>query len=105
MAHFKVYENTNSGTNKKYPYLLDIQSDLLDDLRTSVAIPLAPLSAMGNAAITKLCPIVEIKSKKFVVLTQQLAGIDRKVLGKEIADVSACRSEVIAALDFLISGI
>ena len=105
MAHFRVYENTNSAANKKYPYLLDIQSDLLDDLRTTVVIPLGPISLTGNTVMTKLCPIVEIKSKKFVVLTQQLAGIDRKVLGKEIADASAYRSEVIAALDFLISGI
>lgn len=105
MAHLKVYENTNSATNKKYPYLLDIQTNLLDDLRTTVVIPLGVISSTGGAAMTKLCPIVEIKSKKFVVLTQQLAGVDRKVLGKEIADLSASRAEVIAALDFLISGI
>ena len=105
MAHCKVYENTSSATNKKYPYLLDIQSDLLDDLRTTVVVPLAPISAMGNAAMTKLCPIIEIKSKKFVALTQQLAGIDRNVLGREIADVSGCRAVIITALDFLISGI
>ena len=105
MAHCKVYENTNNATSKKYPYLLDIQSDLLDDLRTTVVIPLGTISGAGNTAMTKLCPIVEIKSQKFVVLTQQLAGIDRKILGEEVADLSEYRAEVIAALDFLISGI
>lgn len=105
MAHFKVYENTNSNNSKKFPYLLDIQSNLLEELRTTVVIPLAPISSAGNAAMTKLCPIVEVEAKKFVVLTQQLAGIDRKVLGKQIGDLTSYRTEVIAALDFLISGI
>lgn len=104
MAHLKVYENTSSS-NKTYPYLLDIQSDLLSDLRTTVVVPLAPFSAIGKAALTKLNPVVAIKSKKFVVLTQQLAGIDRKVLGREVGDLLEVRSEIIAALDFLISGI
>lgn len=31
MAQFTAYENPNTATNKTYPYLLDIHSDLLDD--------------------------------------------------------------------------
>ena len=104
MAHLKVYENT-SASHKNYPYLLDIQSDFLSDLRTTVVIPLAPFSAIGKAALTKLCPVVVVKTKKLVLLTPQLAGVERKILGKEVADLSEARSEIIAALDFLISGI
>lgn len=105
MAHLKVYENANSTSNKKYPYLLDVQTNLLSDLRTTVVIPLAPASSSGNMAITKLCPIVDIKNKRFVAMTQQLAGVERKALGKEVGDLSTCRAEIISALDFLITGI
>lgn len=104
MAHLKVYENI-SVSQKNYPYLLDIQSDLLSELRTTVVIPLAPFSATGKAVLTKLCPVVMVKSEKLVVLTPQLAGVERKVLGRETADLFEVRSEIIAALDFLISGI
>jgi toxin CcdB len=105
MAQFRVYENTNRTTKQRVPYLLDIQSDLLDDLKTTVVIPLCLKSVMGQAAMTKLCPLLEIENNEFVALTSQLAGIDRKVLGKEIGDFSHYRTEIIAAVDFLISGI
>ncbi|OGT88472.1 MAG: plasmid maintenance protein CcdB [Gammaproteobacteria bacterium RIFOXYA12_FULL_61_12] len=105
MAQFKVYVNQNKATEKTYPYLLDIQSNLLDDLRTRVVIPLCPTSLAGKAAITKLCPILEIEGNHFIALTQQIAGIDRKSIGKEICNLSQNRSEIIAALDFIISGI
>lgn len=105
MGQFKAYENPNKASSKTYPYLLDIQSNLLDDLRTTVVIPLSPTSLSGKAAITKLCPILEIEGKAFIALTQQIAGIDRKSLGKEVCDLSHYRSEIISALDFIISGI
>lgn len=35
MAQFVAYENPNKATKNAYPYLLDIQSNLLDDLRTT----------------------------------------------------------------------
>lgn len=105
MAQFKVYENKNKATEKTYPYLLDIQSNLLDDLRTRVVIPLCPASLAGKAAITKLCPALEIEGNHFIALTQQIAGIDRKSIGREICNLSQHRSEIVAALDFVISGI
>jgi toxin CcdB len=105
MAQFTAYENNNNATKKTYPYLLDIQSNLLDELRTTVAIPLCPASLVKGAAISKLCPVLTIDRKEYVALTQQIAGIDRKFLGKEVRDLSHYRSEIIAALDFIVSGI
>lgn len=105
MAQFIVYKNSHRATNKLYPYLLDIQSNLLDDLRSTVVIPLCPTALAGNAVISKLCPVVEIENENFITLTQQIAAIDRKNLGKEICNLSHNRSEILAALDFIVSGI
>ena len=105
MAQFKAYENPSPATKKTYPYLLDIQSNLLDELRTTIVIPLSPTHVAGKAAITKLCPVLEIDGVGYIVLTQQIAGIDRQSLGKEFCDLSHYRSEIIAAFDFVISGI
>jgi len=104
MAQFKVYENPNDATRQTYPYLLDIQSNLLDELRTTVVIPLSPVRP-GTATLTKLCPTVEIEGESFIAVTQQIAGIDRKYVGREICDLASQRAEIIAAMDFLISGI
>jgi toxin CcdB len=105
MAQFVAYANTNRAKEKIYPYLLDIQSDLLADLQTTVVIPLSPKSLIGSAVISKLCPVLVIGHNDYVALTQQIAGVDRKVLGKEKFDLSIYRSEIVAALDFIISGI
>jgi len=39
MARFDVYANPGSKSDTT-PYLLDVQSDLLDDLETRMVIPL-----------------------------------------------------------------
>ena len=105
MAQFAVYENPNRASLKIYPFLLDVQSDLLSDLRTTVVIPLCPVAAVGGDAITKLCPVMAIDGKRYVALSHQLAGVDRKMLGKSVADLSRYRPEIITALDFIVSGI
>lgn len=105
MAQFTVYENPNKSTKKAFPYLLDIQSNLLDELRTTVVIPLCATSLAKKAAITRLCPTFKIEGINFIALTQQIAGIDRSALGNEVCNLSQYRPEIIAALDFIISGI
>lgn len=105
MAQFTAYANPNRLTRATYPYLLDIQSDLLNDLRTTVVVPLSPVRLAGKAAISRLCPVLVIDGEPHVAFTQQLAGVDRKSLGKAICTFDQYRSDIIAALDFIISGI
>lgn len=105
MAQFEVYENPNRASRKTYPFLIDIQADLLRDLRTTVVIPLCPMATVGGDAITKLCPVMTINGKRFVALSHQLSGVDRKMLGKAVANLSRHRAEIIAALDFIVSGV
>lgn len=105
MSQFTVYKNSNPKTRKTFPYLLDIQSDLLDQIRTTVVIPLGKYSTVKKHVMTKLCPIVEIDGNKYAALTQQLAGIDRKYLGSAVTSLAEHRAEFIDAIDFMISGI
>ena len=105
MSQFMVYANKNAKTRKAFPYLLDIQSDLLEGLQTTVVIPLCKASHLRDQIITKLCPLVEIGGEKFVAMSQQLAGIARSQLGKEITNLSENRAQFIAAIDFMILGI
>ena len=55
--------------------------------------------------MTKLCPIVEIEGNIYAALTQQLAGIDRKLLGIEVTNLSNYRTEFTDAVDLMITGI
>ena len=62
MGQFKGYDNPSKASKRAYPYLLDIQSNLLEDLST-IVIPLCSMHFAEKAVITKLCPILEVKGK------------------------------------------
>jgi len=60
---------------------------------------------MKGKTLTPLIPLFEIEGKPHVMVTPQLAGVAKKQLGTQVADLSAQRTEIIAALDLLITGI
>jgi toxin CcdB len=105
MAQFYAYKNPNPATRAQYPYLLDIQSDLLSELRTTVVIPLTPSKLAAPMSLTRLNPNIVIDGKSFTVMTQEIAGIDRNHLCAQAYNLSSYRSEIISALDFVLSGI
>ena len=105
MGQFFAHKNPNSATRAQYPYLLDIQSDLLSELRTTVVIPVTPSKLAAPMSLTRLNPTIVIDGKSFTVMTQEIAGVDRNQLGAQAYDLSSYRSEIIAALDFIFSGI
>lgn len=105
MTQFSVHRNGSASTARATPYLLNIQSDLIDGLETRVVVPLVPASAMKGRTMTTLTPVVEIAGKSYVIVIPQLAGVTRKSLGPVVADLSARRGEILASLDLLISGI
>lgn len=105
MAQFSVHKNKNPNTRAAYPYLVDVQSDLLRDLRTRVVVPLVRVTAVGKKPIKNLTPVLNIDGQKFAMLVPQLAGISLGDLGPEVASVAQHRNDIIGALDFLITGI
>ena len=105
MAQFTAYQNKNPLSKKAVPLLLDIQSNFLDSLQTTIVVPLVKLEANRNKVLTQLTPAFAIEGIDYLMLTPQLAGIQRKELGKVVADLEFARTEIINALDFLFTGI
>jgi len=103
MAQFDVYQNTNARTKRHVPYLLDVQADILATLATRVVVPLIAVSAMGQPA-KHLNPQFRIKRATVVMSTAQLAGIDQNLLGEKVGSLKEQRDEILAALDFLLTG-
>lgn len=77
MPQFTVYKNKNPKSKTAYPYLVDVQSDLLSDLQTRVVIPLTRLTALRKKPIRDLTPTIDIEGSKYLILTPQLAGISK----------------------------
>jgi toxin CcdB len=45
MAQYAVYVNRSPRTRQQYPFIIDIQSDLLDEYDSRVVMSLAPMTA------------------------------------------------------------
>ena len=103
MAQFDVFINPNPVTKRAIPYLLDIQTDLLNSLTTRVVIPLYTVSAMGKAA-KHLNIQFSIKRTTVIMSTAELAGVTVNSLGEKVCSLNEHRNEIIAAIDFLVTG-
>lgn len=100
-----LYKNPNKDSKEAYPCFLDIQNDLLDSLNTRLVIPLAPAKALGRSSIDKLCPTVTIDEEDYILLTQQMTNIPVSALSLPMVSLAHLRDEVVAAIDFLVTGI
>jgi len=69
MTQFDVYENPSEETHNEIPYLIDLQSDLLDNLDTRVVAPLLKASYIGKP-ILYLNPRFEIEGVSHLLLDQ-----------------------------------
>lgn len=83
----------------------NVQSELLGHLVTRVVVPLSRLDVVGGKTAQLLNPVFEIMGEQVVMLTQELAGVPVKPLGKAVANLEGNRAEVIRALDVVFSGV
>ena len=105
MSQFTVYRNKSARTRTRFPFLLDIQSDLLDPLATRVVVPLSPASSTRARSMQTLMPTISVEEKPYLMVTPQLSGVAVSELGSVVADASADRHKIVAALDFLLAGV
>ena len=84
-------------------YLLDVQSSHLGVLATRMVVPLIP-AAGGPPMIKGLTPIFTVEGEDWIMLTYELAAIERRALGPILGDLSAERDRITAALDLLLTG-
>lgn len=104
MAHLDVFANPDTGSSSAIPFLLDIQSNLLDGLSTRLVIPLAYPEAIETLPILRLNPKVGVGETALVALTQDMAALPRRLLKSPVANLSSQREEILASLDFLFKG-
>ena len=103
MAQFDVWLNPNPDSAPAIPYLLEVQSNLLEPVSTRVVVPLALLSERGQPA-KYLNPQFEIEGMQVVMVTEQIAGIPKHALGKRLLSLEVQRDQIMDAIDFLFRG-
>ena len=104
MAQFDVYPNPKSRTRDAYPFLVDVQSPVISELATRIVIPLAAGSVLKGGALSGLTPEITYRGEALLLMTPQLSAVPKKVLNNPVGSLELFRSEIIAALDFAITG-
>ena len=105
MNQFTVYENENETTRSTYPYVIDVQNNLVNSLNTRLVIPLAPYKSLKETNAEILCPVFKIQDNNFVLVTPQLTSIPVKTLNTKVTSLNHYQKEIKIALDLIISGI
>lgn len=105
MPQLTIYRNKNPQSKTVFPLLLDVQSDLLEDLPTRTVIPLTQSATVTQKPLSRLTPFISVDGKPYMLLTYQLASVSKSVLGAEVWVASEHRDAIIAALDFLVIGV
>ena len=105
MAQFDVYANPVKSQREDIPWCVDIQSDLLSSLPTRLVVPLATRKHMPAVSPRRLCPVVQWDGESFAALPQMTAPFRNKDLGASHGSLRSHASELVAALDAVISGV
>ena len=106
MAQYDVFTNPSRSAADGIPYVVVIQSDLLDALPTRLTIPLAVFDAdVATKVPTALCPVIVIKSRRLHALAHYAAPLPAKLLRRPVGNVAAQASVLVSAMNVVLSGI
>ncbi|MCY7297043.1 CcdB family protein [Alteromonas sp. a30] len=105
MAQFDVYRNLSKKTNKAYPFLVDVQNSVIDQLATRLVVPLTNSNTRNSLYMKNLTPEIEFEGATYLFLAQQLSSIPEDVLHDRIGSLEQSRERLIDAIDFAITGI
>ena len=104
MARFDVYANPGSHA-RTAPYLLDVQSNLLDGLDTRMVIPLRSLKTFPKVKLSsRLTPVLTIQGEALLLETPKMGAVPKRVLKPPLTSLTQEQNQITAALDFLFQG-
>ncbi|QXX82533.1 MULTISPECIES: CcdB family protein [Providencia] len=106
MPQYAVYRNKSIKSKEQYPYIIDIQNNLLDDYHSRVIMPIAPQS-QKNAQIKVLSPIITIHGIHHVIITKSITTVSKNKLKPNdlVCIIPSIHTKIISAVDMILSGI
>ena len=102
---FDVFDNPSPRMRDVYPYVVDVQSDLLSALATRMVVPLAVTTLAAKDLPRRLCPVLTVNGQSLMLVPFEAAPLDKRLLSTEVTSVRDRSHEIIAAMDSVLSGI
>jgi len=104
VARWEVFRNPG-GQASTTPYLLDVQSDLLDGLDTRMVIPLRNMAHFPVVPLpSRLTPVFRINGTECMLETPKMAAVPARMLRGAVSSLSSEHVAITSALDFLFHG-
>ena len=105
MPQFDVYANPNPASRESVPYVINVQSDLIDALPTRLVMPLSRVGAQQTRFPLNLCPPVDVDGETLTAMPHLAAAIDKRLLRKPVLSLAHRAHDITAALDAVVSGL
>ena len=102
---FDIYRNPSSRMREQYPFVVDIQSDLLGSLATRMVVPLAITQLASSDVPRSLCPMFQVQGLQLMLLPFEAAPLPKSLLKTDVQSLKRFASEIVAAMDAMMSGI
>lgn len=104
-VQFDVYENPSPRMRDAYPYVVDVQSDLISGLATRMVMPLAITMLSDSDLPRRLCPRITVQGKPYMLVPFEAAPLDKRLLKTVVDSVRHQSHDIVAAMDAVLSGI
>lgn len=104
MAQYDVFPNPSTSAAHGIPFVVVVQSELLDALATRLTLPLAVPDATARVP-TVLCPVILVNGQRLHALAHYAAPLPARLLRRPVDNVAAQAGALVAALDAVLSGI
>lgn len=102
---YDVYPNPSPRMRDHYPFVIDIQNDLLGALATRMVAPLA-ITAMASTQLPRqLCPVLTVKGHSLMLVPFEAAPLDKRLLKAKVCSLRERAHDIVAAMDAVMSGI
>lgn len=102
---FDVFPNPSPRMREKYPFVVDIQNDLLGSLATRMVVPLATTQLASSEVPRGLCPVFKVQGQQLMLLPFEAAPMPKRLLKTGVQSLKLSAGEIIAAMDAVISGV
>jgi toxin CcdB len=104
VAQFDVYLNPQVASRQFVPYVVDVQSPLIDQLTTRLVMPLSRVGTDQPSLPHNLCPLVDLQGESLSLMAHLAAPVIARSLKKPVASLSHRVSELSAAMGAVLSG-
>ena len=101
---YDVYLNPSPQSKHIYPYVVDVQSDLLSFLKTSMTVPLKSYKSRVDSS-KNLTPVLNVLGEEMLFISFFAQAMHKKQLKQSVCSLSQHASEIVNVMNCILSGI